>query len=144
MKQNEQFKSKCHGEAKTQWCKCEIFLNLGMTNCINCNISESLREIWAGMGLCFGVWLGGQTCALQACNSPKFHLSPEVVVRQGQPTGTRLHHFPSKPVFTFSRCCLPCKCEKRAGEGHRMRVKLCLKNLVSSPKWLMSWEKLLI
>lgn len=50
MKQNEQLKSKCHWEAKIQWCKCEIFLNLGMTNCINCNISESLLEIWAVMG----------------------------------------------------------------------------------------------
>ncbi len=40
-------KSKCYWEAKTQRCKCEPFLNLGLTNCINCNISGSLLEIWA-------------------------------------------------------------------------------------------------
>jgi len=138
MKPNEQFKSKRQWEAKIQWCKCEIILNLGMTNCINCNTSESLLEIWAVRGnkcllsrtgpckWCTEDGTGWGTVLRDVCvlvrewverplayrhatqNSPKFHLSPEVVVRQGQPTGTRLHHFPSKPVFTFSRCCLPC------------------------------------
>ncbi len=44
------WKSKCYWEAKTQWCKCEPFLNLGLTNGINCNISGSLLEIWAVRG----------------------------------------------------------------------------------------------
>lgn len=40
-------------------------------------------------------------------DSPKFHLRPVVVVRQGPPTGIRLHQLPSRPEFTPSLW-LPC------------------------------------
>lgn len=44
-------------------------------------------------------------------HSPKFHLSPVVVVWQAPPTGMRPHQSPSRPVFTSSLW-LPCS---RAG-----------------------------
>lgn len=44
-------------------------------------------------------------------HSPRFHLSPVVVVWQAPPTGMRPHQSPSRPVFTSSLW-LPCS---RAG-----------------------------
>lgn len=59
-------------------------------------------EEWALILKCIEI-----TTHLFSVDSPRFHLSPVVIVWHGAPTGMRLHQFPSRPVFTPSLW-LPC------------------------------------